>query len=108
MSPESFARAGWAPLPRPGSIGVQARVLSAEPSLALAELRFAPGATIDEHAADVPVDVYCLEGEGFVSVGDESAALRMGQRVHWPAGVPHRLWTELTSMRTLMVERRGG
>jgi len=38
------------------------------------------------------------------SVGSEKAPLRAGQRVRWPAGAPHRLWTEGHEMLTLMVE----
>lgn len=50
----------------------------------------------------------CLAGEGFVSVGNESSRFRGGDRVVWPAGVNHRLWTEGAEMETLMVERHGG
>jgi len=49
--------------------------------------------------------VFCLEGSGWTSVADESAQLRAGERVLWPAGVRHRLWTEATTMTTLMCER---
>jgi len=31
--------------------------------------------------------------------------LREEQQVRWPKGVPHRLWTEASTMTTLMVER---
>lgn len=70
----------------------------------LALLRFEPDATIDEHAADHPVDVICLEGEGMTSVDGVPASLTEGEGVFWPAGVSHRLWTEGSTMMTLMVE----
>ena len=67
-------------------------------------LRFRKNATIHEHPADIEIDVICLEGEGFTSVSGERAPFHAGQRVRWPAGQPHRLWTEETEMITLMVE----
>ena len=33
--------------------------------------------------------------------------LEEGQQARWPKGVPHRLWTEVSTMRTLMVEHFG-
>ena len=50
------------------------------------------------------IDVVCLDGRGKVSLGGEDAAIEAGQRVLWPADVPHRLWTEDATMMTLMVE----
>ncbi len=37
-------------------------------------------------------------------MGDEVAQLREEQQIRWPKGVRHRLWTEDTTMTTLMVE----
>jgi quercetin dioxygenase-like cupin family protein len=76
-----------------------------EGGLALALLKFGRDATIDEHAGTSHADVFCLEGQGFVSLGMESSPIASGQRVVWPPGVEHRLWTEDTEMVTLMVER---
>jgi quercetin dioxygenase-like cupin family protein len=75
--------------------------------IAVANLRFSPNATIDEHSAPFDIDVICVAGEGFVSVGDQSSLFRAGERLVWPAGVSHRLWTEGSGMETLMVERIG-
>jgi quercetin dioxygenase-like cupin family protein len=79
-------------------------VLLERPDLALAMLRFGPSSSIDEHPAPFPVDVICLDGVGLFSVDGEAAPLRAGERVLWPADHPHRLWTEDSSMTTLMVE----
>jgi quercetin dioxygenase-like cupin family protein len=70
----------------------------------IAILRFSTGATIAEHDAPMDADVVCLDGEGFVSVGDESFPFRADQSVRWPARTMHRLWTEATEMTTLMIE----
>lgn len=102
---EQVPRFHWTPLPREGVVGVTARVMLKRAGIAIANLRFAPNATIDEHSAPFEIDVICVAGEGFVSVGNDSAPFRMGDRVVWPASVNHRLWTEGTEMETLMLER---
>jgi len=99
-------RPEWSPLPRPGCVGVEGRVLLAADGLVAATLRLSPHATIDEHDAPFPVDVVCLSGSGFTSVDGESAPIRSGQTVRWPAHQLHRLWTEDDGMTTLMLERR--
>src|SRR6266568_4178668 len=83
----------WGPVPRPGCVDVEGRVLLVRDGLGVAMLRFGPAATIDEHAAAHEVDVVCLEGEGFVSVEDRVNSFAAGQWVTWPAGRVHRLWT---------------
>jgi quercetin dioxygenase-like cupin family protein len=92
-------------LPFEGCVNVDGKVLLALDHLSIAMLRFGLHATIPEHAAsDVDIDVICLEGHGFTSLGSEIASLQAGERLNWPAGIPHRLWTEGTGMLTLMVE----
>jgi len=96
-------RPGWDPLPE--SVGVVGRVLVRAEGSFVAELRFSEHATIHEHPGINDTIVTCLQGEGFTSVGDETVPLREEQQVRWPKGVPHRLWTEASTMTTLMVER---
>jgi quercetin dioxygenase-like cupin family protein len=102
---DSFPRPDWEPLPMEGCENVEGRVILNEDELVLAVLRFAPHGTIHEHPGASDAIVACLEGEGFTSVGDEVHALAAGQRVRWPPGIPHRLWTEGSTMTTLMIER---
>lgn len=99
-------RDGWTPVPRDGCHHVNVKVLMRLDHLSLAMLRFDPDGTIDEHPADIDIDVICLEGEGMVSVGDEHAPIKAGERVRWPAGLNHRLWTTEHPMLTLMVEHQ--
>ena len=68
-------------------------------------LRFPEHATTHEHPGEADTIVVCIEGSGFTSVGGETAPLRTGQQARWPKGVPHRLWTDASTMVTLMVER---
>ena len=105
---ESFLRGDWSPVPREGCIGVEGRVLGRSGPVFLALLRFAESATIDEHSATFDIDVFCLEGGGLASIDGAPYALQAGERMRWPAGTMHRLWTEGSTMVTLMVEHHGG
>ena len=100
-------RSEWSPLPHEGCVGVEGKVLVREADFFIAILRFSTHATVHEHPGENDTLVVCLAGEGLTSVGGETARLRQSERAFWPAGVPHRLWTEATTMTTLMVERPG-
>jgi quercetin dioxygenase-like cupin family protein len=101
-----FPRREWSPLPREGSVGVDGRVLVRESGLVVAMLRFGEHANIDPHAGDTDTLVVCIDGEGFTSVAGVTAPLREGERVRWPTGIVHGLWTDGSTMTTLMIERR--
>jgi len=92
---DSFKQAEWTVLPREGCHNVRYKALQQFPGFELAMLKFEPDGTID---------VLCLEGEGMISMGDEQAPFKAGQRLRWVAGINHRLWTTDSSMVTLMVE----
>jgi quercetin dioxygenase-like cupin family protein len=98
-------RPDWSPLPFDGCVGVEGKVLVREPDFFVAMLRFAPGGTIHEHPGPNDTIVVCLDGEGLTSVAGEVARLEAGQQARWPKDVPHRLWTEGTTMTTLMIEQ---
>jgi quercetin dioxygenase-like cupin family protein len=99
-----FPRLGWDPLPGEGVVGVVGRVLVREDEFFVAQLRFAEHATIDPHAGERDTIVVCVEGEGFTSVAGETATLQEGQQVRWPRGIVHGLWTDGSTMTTLMIE----
>lgn len=104
MDIQSIRSEDWTPLPFEGCYNVKVKMLMKLDHLGLALLRFEPAGTIHEHAAHIDIDVICLEGEGMVSLGDEQSSFKAGQRIRWTAGIPHRLWTNQSSMITLMVE----
>jgi len=102
---EPFRRPDWEPLPFEGVKNVEGRVLFFDEAVGLALLRFGERGNIHPHAGPNNTVVSCLEGSGFTSVGGETAAIQSGQIVFWPAGVEHGLWTEDSTMTTLMCER---
>lgn len=104
MKVEPVPRGEWSPLPRPGCTDVDGKVLLSTAELLIAMLRFGSSGTIDEHSAAHEIDVICLEGRGNTSIENESHSLSAGERVRWPAGKLHRLWTDGETMVTLMVE----
>ena len=79
-------------------------MLLRQASLAVVQLRFALDATIDEHAAAWEIDVVCLEGEGTTVIDGVAERIRAGETIRWPAGKLHRLFTEGSTMVSLMVE----
>jgi quercetin dioxygenase-like cupin family protein len=100
-----WPRPDWSPLPFEGCVGVDGKVLVREDDFFIAMLRFQPSGTIHEHPGPNNTIVVCIEGEGFTSVAGETAPIREGEKVYWPRDIPHRIWTENSTMRTLMVER---
>ena len=102
--PEPVPRAEWSPLPVEGATDVDFKVLLPPPPPLIAMLHFARGGGFPAHSAPFDVDVVCLEGAGFVLVGDDSYPFRAGEWVRWPANTMHRLWTDSEEMTTLMVE----
>ena len=98
-----FPRLGWDPLPN--ATHIVGRLLVREDDFFVAQLRFSEHAAIEEHAGTRDTIVVCIEGEGFTSVGGETVPLREGQQVRWPRDVVHGLWTEESTMTTLMIER---
>lgn len=87
-------------------MGVEHVVLMRQPQV-IVLLKFGANATITEQKAPLAVDVIVMEGAGKTSVDGDEAEIHAGETVHWPANVPHRLWTEGSEMVTLMVEQYG-
>lgn len=107
MATEKQPRPDWSPLPRTGCDNVEARVLLVRDGLAIANLRFGESATIDRHDASFDIDVLCIAGSGFTSVGDETFPIAQGETIRWPRNQEHCLWTIDETMETIMVERHG-
>jgi len=99
-----FKRPDWEPVPMAGFVNVEGKVIVGDDDLVLALLRFGEHGAINPHAGPNNTLVSCIEGHGFTSVDAVTAELHAGQTVYWPAGVHHGLWTEESTMTTLMYE----
>ena len=102
---QPIPRPGWDPLPHEADIGVVGRVLVRAADLGVAELRFSEHAAIHEHPGETDAIVICLAGEGFTKVGGETVPIREEEWVLWPKLTPHGLWTEGSTMTTLILVR---
>lgn len=102
--PKPVRRPNWSPLPVDGAVRVEAKVLLPPPPPAIAMLHFERDGSFPAHDAPFDVDVVCLDGAGFVLLGENSYPFHAGEQIRWPAHAMHRLWTESTEMTTLMVE----
>jgi mannose-6-phosphate isomerase-like protein (cupin superfamily) len=59
----------------------------------LAEARVPPGGETAEHFHRASEEIYhFVSGEGRMRLGDEEHAVRAGETVVIPPGVPHKLW----------------
>lgn len=117
------------PVPRPGCLGLSARVIqmpAAEvagheeivasrlggipilldrPNTVVA-LSLSPQGEMDEHDAPEPILFLVIEGQGFVRVGGpegETVSVRAGDAVLWPAHVLHRAWTEEQPLEAIAI-----
>ena len=102
--PQPVPRPNWSPLPVEGAVGIEFKVLRPPPPPLIAMLRFDSRRGIPRHAAPFDVDVVCLDGRGFVLIGEDEYPFHAGEKVQWPAHALHRLWTGSDEMTTLMIE----
>ena len=103
---QPIPRPGWDPLPDSRAcVGPSCSSASGASSSRAALL----GARVDSTsiAGDNDTIVTCIQGEGFTSVARRRCRFGRKQQVRWPKGIPHRLWTEGSTMTTLMFERLG-
>ncbi len=104
MSPKDFPKGQWSPKLNDNAEGIDVRLLLRDRNLVIAQLRFETRAIFDAHTAPWDCHVLCLEGAGFVRVGDDTFNLVAGQTVFWPKRVMHQLWTDGSMMVTEMIE----
>ena len=104
MQINPFPQPEWLPKRNDAAVGIDVKVLLQDKRLLVAQLRFAAHASFEAHDAPWDCHVMCLEGSGHVRVGDETARLAAGQSVLWPKAVVHQLWTDDSTMITLMIE----
>jgi quercetin dioxygenase-like cupin family protein len=65
---------------------------------------FAAGQELTEHTAAFPAMLHFLEGEGELTLGEDTVAIKPGLWVHMPAHLPHSLTarTRVAMLLTLL------
>lgn len=91
----------------PGTTGVEGQVIHGDARGVIAELAFRKGGRIEPHDNPNTTWFICIEGGGFVLVGDEERRVAAGEAVLWPAGLLHAAWTVHGPMRAFVVEFAG-
>jgi len=104
MEKKTFPKPEWHLLPKEGCVGVEARVCLVDKRSVVAMLRLGEHANTDVHPAPYDIHVLCIEGSGFATCGGEVAELQSGESVLWPKGREHNIYTENSTMTTVMIE----
>ena len=104
MEKKSFPRPDWSPVPREGCENVDGQVLLVDKRAVVASLKLDANGHTDLHPATYDIHVLCIEGAGFTQCGDEHTELQAGETVLWPKDIPHNLYTQDSSMTTIMIE----
>ncbi len=70
---------------------VISRTLAQGKNLSLTLFAFSKGEEISSHSSSGDAMVYLLDGESEITIGDEVFALKKGQTIVMPSGIPHAL-----------------
>ena len=91
----------------PGSTGLTGQPIHSDARGGVAELVFSRGGRIEPHS-NPNTTLFCvIEGGGWTSVGDEEIRIAAGEAAIWPAGEIHGAWTDLMTMRAIVIEFAG-
>ncbi|MEQ8691121.1 MAG: hypothetical protein RIC89_09850 [Pseudomonadales bacterium] len=104
MEKDSFPKPDWHVLSKEGCTGVEARVCLVDQRAVVAMLRLGEKSNTDIHPAPYDIHVLCIEGSGFAMCDGVVIAIASGESVLWPKGKEHNIYTEGSSMTTIMVE----
>jgi quercetin dioxygenase-like cupin family protein len=97
-----FGESAWAPAPeRWGCTNLDAAQVLSDPSVVVHHYR--PGGEMREHTGHDAALCVCVDGSGFVKVGNDEAELSAHQAVVWPKGQTHKVWTTHSSMTVLLI-----
>jgi quercetin dioxygenase-like cupin family protein len=83
--------------------GVQGKSVVNLPEIGIINLVLKPGESVPSHKTPVDVLFQIMEGEGTVTVGEESAMVSAGDIVVSPAQIPHALEASQGSMFSVYV-----
>lgn len=71
--------------------GIQGKMVIDLPDIGIINLILKPGESVPSHKTPVDVLFQVIEGEGTITVGEESAVVSAGDIVVSPAQIPHSL-----------------
>ncbi len=77
-----YMQTGW---------GIKGRPIVDMPEIGIINLVLEPGEQVPSHKTPVDVLFQVIEGEGTITVGDESAVVSSGDIIVSPAQIPHNL-----------------
>lgn len=92
------------PRPREGTQGLADQTIWSDPRARITELAFSTRALLAPQTSPDLGLFIVVAGGGWVQVGDERTAIRHGEAIEWPPGVPHGAWTDGVTMRAILVE----
>ena len=102
----SFGESARKPAPeRWGCTNLDASPILADP-LAVVH-HYSPHGEMREHAAQEAILCICIDGCGFVKVGDDTSELVADQAVVWPKDKTHKVWTTNSSMTVVLIHFPG-
>jgi len=70
---------------------VVSRTLSQGRNLSLTLFAFDKGEEISSHSSNGDALVYILDGQGEITIGEETFVVKAGEAIVMPAGIPHAL-----------------
>jgi quercetin dioxygenase-like cupin family protein len=64
---------------------------------------FAPGEELSAHTAPMPATLHFLEGDGTVTLGDETSKVQRGSFAYMPPNLPHAIVAETGLIMLLLM-----
>lgn len=84
---------------------VAGRALFTDDHVKVLAFSFEPGQSLAEHTSPHPAILHVLEGEGEITLGDDTVAVRPGSWVHMDARLRHGIHARTPFLMLLLVFR---
>ena len=68
---------------------------------------FAVGQELSEHTASVAAELYFVQGEADITLGDDSKTAQAGTWVHMPPHLPHSIYAKTPVLMLLQMFKEG-
>jgi quercetin dioxygenase-like cupin family protein len=83
--------------------GILSRTLFNDDRLKAVAFGFAQGEELSEHTASMPAVLHFLQGEGRLTLGDDTLEARPGTWVHMPKGLRHSIQAKTPVVMLLLL-----